>query len=57
MTESEIATHEKLTRDSQPSVVALDDFYDEYGPEMTHGLLAALIQHKERRDMGGVPVQ
>jgi hypothetical protein len=57
MTKDEIAAHEKLTRDSQPSVAALDDFYDEYGPEMTHGLLAALIQHKERRDNSGVPVQ
>jgi hypothetical protein len=57
MTEAEIDAHEALTAATMPLVVLFDDYYDEFGSDMAMGLLYGLIQHKNLRDMGGVPVQ
>jgi hypothetical protein len=50
MTESERETHEKLTASTMPIVLLVDDFHDEYGSDMTQGLIAGLIKHVAIRD-------
>lgn len=60
MAESDLDLQERLTQASIPALVALDDFYDTFGPEYAEGLIAGLIQHKRERDKqyrNGVPFQ